>query len=111
MVGERAFYRGNAIYRSSSSALVFATFLKALAERTFFSPGYGRVNPVASYQSRWLTVFASSESGVCCLPAKISAFFFIQPALRALTAWLSFAATLGLISGLRSGRTAAAGMG
>src|SRR5215471_4150078 len=36
------------------------------------------------YQFRWLTVSGSSESGLCSLPAKISAFFCSQAALRAL---------------------------
>ena len=38
------------------------------------------------YQFRWLTVSGSSASGLVSLPAKISAFFWSQPALRA--AWL-----------------------
>ena len=65
VLGERAFYSRNAIHSSESSAsLVRAVFLKAVAERTFFSPGYGRINPVASYQSRWLTMSGFSASGV-----------------------------------------------
>src|ERR1700728_2580327 len=46
------------------------------------------VNPVASYQSRWLTVSGSSESGLVSLPAKICAFFWSQAALRAWAAGL-----------------------
>ena len=36
------------------------------------------------YQFRWLTVSGSSASGLVILPAKISAFFSSQAALRAL---------------------------
>src|ERR1035441_8572880 len=42
------------------------------------------------YQFRWFTVSGSSESGLVSLPAKISAFFWSQAALRALTLALPF---------------------
>src|SRR5580692_2562925 len=49
---------------SSSSSVTGAARLNSLAGRTVFSPGKGRVNPVASYQVRWLAVSTSSESGL-----------------------------------------------
>src|ERR1700689_5048721 len=46
------------------------------------------------YQLKWFTVSGSSESGLVSLPAKISAFFLSQAALRALTLGLSFGLSL-----------------
>src|ERR1700733_8198688 len=43
------------------------------------------------YQFIWFTVSGSSESGLVSFPAKISAFFWSQPARRALTAGLPVA--------------------
>ncbi len=48
----------------SASPLGAGRWMKSLAGRTFFSPGNGTLNPVASYQSKWLTVLGSRESGV-----------------------------------------------
>src|SRR5579859_5784117 len=45
----------------------------SLGQRTFSSPGYGRLKPVASYQFQWFTVYGSSASARCSLPLKMSA--------------------------------------
>ena len=50
----------------------------SFGQRTFTSPGYGRLKSVASYQAQWFTVYGSSASGRCCLPLNIFAFATIQ---------------------------------
>jgi hypothetical protein len=44
------------------------------------------LKPVASYQTKWLSVYGSSASGVVVLPANRSAFAFLQAFSSGLTA-------------------------
>src|SRR5208337_4577238 len=65
VLGERALELLRNISQSSTSTLAaVAVWLKSLAGRTDFSPGKGTLNPVASYQSKWLTRSGFRESGM-----------------------------------------------
>src|SRR5215471_11918973 len=50
------------------------------------------------YQLKWFTVSGSSQSGLVSLPAKISAFFWSQAALRALIFGLSVGLSLDAVT-------------